>query len=60
MKQKLGISILLTIFSFFKIKIKSPDLKKMEFFTSTQKMGLSFTDKIRDVFRSRWVKKKGK
>jgi hypothetical protein len=29
----------------------------MEFKTSTQHIGVSFTDKIRRVFRFRWVKK---
>jgi hypothetical protein len=57
MKKNLGISIFLTLFSFFKIKSKQPDLRKMEFTGSTQKMGVSFTDRIRDAFRHKWIKK---
>jgi len=29
---------------------------RMEFNTSTQKMGLRFTEKLRDGFRRRWLK----
>jgi len=35
----------------------SEDIQKMEFKASTQRMGVRFTDKIRDVFRFRWLKK---
>ena len=38
------------------LKVADKDLKKMEFGTSTQKMGVSFTDKLRDVFRRRWLR----
>jgi hypothetical protein len=43
-----------------KQKAIAGDLKKMEFSGSSQRLGLSFTDKIRDIFRHRWVKKAGK
>jgi hypothetical protein len=33
------------------------DLKKAEFKTSTQQIGISFTEKIRDKFRFQWLKK---
>jgi len=33
------------------------DLKKTDFKTSTQDMGIRFTEKIRDVFRFRWIRK---
>jgi hypothetical protein len=33
------------------------DLKKAEFKTSTQKLGIRFTGRIRDVFRFKWLKK---
>jgi hypothetical protein len=60
--QNYGIKIFLlglitSVCSIFKPKITSKDLKKMDFSTSTQKIGVSFTDKIRDIFRGRWVKK---
>jgi len=54
--ENLGISFLLVISSLFKRKTSS-DIRKMEFSTSTQKMGVGFTDKIRDIFRGRWIKK---
>ena len=31
--------------------------KKLNFTTSGQRMGLRFTDKVRDRFRSMWLKK---
>ena len=33
------------------------DLKRAEFKTSTQRMGLRFTERIREVFRFRWLRK---
>ena len=33
------------------------DLRRAEFKTSTQRVGVRFTDKIRNVFRNRWLKK---
>jgi hypothetical protein len=33
------------------------DLKRAEFKISTQRLGIRFTEKIRDVFRFRWVRK---
>jgi len=38
-------------------KPKPQDVKKIDFETSTQKMGVRFTKKIRNVFRFRWIKK---
>ena len=32
--------------------------KDLEFNTSTQKTGLTFTDKIRSTFRHKWIKPK--
>jgi hypothetical protein len=34
------------------------DFKQAEFKTSTQRLGVRFTEKIRDVFRFKWLKKK--
>ena len=34
------------------------DLQRGEFKRSTQKLGMRFTDKIRDIFRVRWLRKK--
>jgi hypothetical protein len=33
------------------------DLKRAEFKTSTQRLGIRFTERIREVFRFRWIKK---
>jgi hypothetical protein len=39
-------------------KINSKDLRDADFKTSAQGMGVSFTEKIRDVFRHKWIKKR--
>lgn len=41
-----------------KPKPEPKDVKKIDFETSTQKMGVSFTEKIRNVFRFRWIRKR--
>jgi len=33
------------------------DFKKMEFKTSTQRLGVRFTENIRRIFRFRWIRK---
>jgi hypothetical protein len=58
--ENCGISFLLVISSLFKRKTTTNDIRKMEFSTSTQKMGVSFADKIRDIFRHKWMRKAGK
>jgi len=59
--ENCGISFLLrlitAISSLFKPKTTSNYMEKMEFSTSTQKMGVSFTDKIRQIFRYKWIRK---
>ena len=60
--QNFGIRLFLlglitSIYSLFRPKTKLGDEKKMEFSASTQRLGLSFTDKIRDIFRHKWIKK---
>lgn len=54
--ENLKISIVLFFSSLFSPKLKSHNLKDKDFRTSTQKMGLSFTDRIRDIFRHKWNK----
>ena len=49
---------LLSIFARKKIKHTQEDLKKAEFKTSTQRLGIRFNEKIRDVFRFRWIRKR--
>jgi hypothetical protein len=36
------------------------DLKRADFKTSTQHLGVRFSEKIRDIFRFRWLKVAGK
>jgi hypothetical protein len=38
-------------------KTSVDDLKRLEFKNSTQRLGVSFTDRIRNIFRNRWLKK---
>lgn len=37
-------------------KATAEDIQKLEFKTSAQRIGISFTEKIRDAFRHRWFK----
>ena len=46
----------LSLFTKYK-KITTDDLKKAEFKTSSQNTGVRFTERIRDVFRFRWIRK---
>ncbi len=36
------------------------DLSRAEFKTSTQRLGVQFTEKIRNVFRFKWIKRASK
>ena len=49
---------LMSIFSSKRIKHTNEDLKRAEFKTSTQSLGIRFNEKIRDVFRFKWLRKK--
>jgi hypothetical protein len=48
---------LLSIFGKSPPKPTVDDLKRMEFKTSTQRLGIRFTEKIRNIFRFRWLRK---
>jgi hypothetical protein len=39
-------------------RVKPADLAKIEFKTSAQRLGLTFTEKIRDTFRFKWLKRR--
>jgi hypothetical protein len=41
-----------------RIKPAKNDLHRTEFTTSTQKIGIRFTEKIRNTFRHKWLKKR--
>ena len=48
---------LLSIFGKSPAKPTAADLQRAEFKTSTQRLGIRFTEKIRDVFRFKWIRK---
>ena len=48
---------LLSIFSKQPTKAAPDDLSKAEFKTSSQRLGVRFTEQIRKVFRFRWLRK---
>lgn len=48
---------LLIIFGRTPAKPASKDLRRMEFKSSTQRLGLRFRERIRKVFRYKWIKK---
>jgi len=48
---------LLSIFGKSPPKPTTADLQLAEFKTSTQRLGIRFTERIRDVFRFRWLRK---
>jgi hypothetical protein len=54
------LGLLTSVHLLSKPKATPDDLKKMEFSSSSQRLGLWFSDKIRDIFRRRWIKKAGK
>ena len=47
---------LLSIFGKSPAKPAPDDLARMEFKTSTQRLGIRFSERIRNVFRFRWIK----
>jgi len=49
--------VILNLFSRQK-KRTTEEIGKDEFKTSTQKIGMRFTENIRDKFRHRWIKKR--
>jgi hypothetical protein len=48
---------LLSIFGKSITKPTAEDFKKAEFKTSTQRLGISFNERIRRVFRFKWLKR---
>jgi hypothetical protein len=47
----------LSLFGKSPAKPTAEDLGRMEFKTSTQRLGIRFTEKIRDVFRFKWIRR---
>ena len=48
---------LLSLFRKTQAKPTTEDLSKADFKTSTQGMGVRFNERIRDVFRFKWIKR---
>jgi hypothetical protein len=48
---------LLSIFSKRRPDPTAEDFERADFKTSTQRLGLRFTDRIRNVFRFKWIKR---
>lgn len=48
---------LFSIFGRRRTKVTTEDLQKAEFKTGTQRLGVRFSERIRDVFRFKWLKK---
>ncbi len=49
---------LLSVFGRKRAKVTTGDLEQAEFKASTQRLGIRFSEKIRDVFRFKWLKKR--
>lgn len=52
------IALILSLFTKNTEKVTAGDLEKSEFKSSVQRMGVRFTDRIRNVFRGRWIRKR--
>jgi len=50
-------AVLFSVFSRRKPKPTAEDYRRIDFKTSTQRMGVRFTNRIRDVFRFKWLRK---
>ncbi|UCF42625.1 MAG: hypothetical protein JSV99_08485 [Planctomycetota bacterium] len=48
---------LLSVFGKSPAKATAADLRRMEFKTSTQRLGIRFNERIRRIFRFRWLKR---
>ncbi|MCK5225872.1 MAG: hypothetical protein KAQ89_04065 [Planctomycetes bacterium] len=48
---------LISFFGKSPAKPTAADLKRIDFGTSTQHLGIRFTEKIRSIFRFKWLKK---
>lgn len=53
----LAMAGLLSIFGGKRVIPTSEDFERMEFKSSMQRLGVRFSEKIRDVFRFKWVRK---
>jgi hypothetical protein len=51
---------LMGVFGKAQPKPTANDLSRAEFKTSTQRLGVRFTEKIRDVYRFKWIRRASK
>ncbi|MCK4293018.1 MAG: hypothetical protein KAY65_07460 [Planctomycetes bacterium] len=51
---------ILSVFGKAPRKPTTDDLSRADFKTSTQRLGVRFTEKIRNVFRFKWIKRASK
>jgi hypothetical protein len=51
-------SLLVRRFSGCRPRVCVEDLKKRDYRTSMQRIGVHFTERIRDTFRFRWIRKR--
>lgn len=51
------IGLFLSVFGRRPSRPAADDFRRMEFKTSTQHLGVRFTEKIRNVFRFKWLRK---
>jgi len=51
---------LLCVFGGRRGKPTPADYERIEFKTSTQRLGVRFTEKIRDVYRFKWIRRASK
>jgi hypothetical protein len=49
--------VLSSVFGKSSRKPTMTDLQRADFKTSTQRLGISFTERIREIFRHRWIRK---
>ncbi len=49
--------VLSSVFGKSSRKPTTSDLQQADFKTSTQRLGLRFTERIREIFRHRWIRK---
>jgi len=50
--------LFLLLFGKSSIKPTAEDWQRAEFKSSTQRLGIRFNERIRDIFRFRWLKKR--
>ncbi|MHC4619652.1 MAG: hypothetical protein ACYTEQ_18045 [Planctomycetota bacterium] len=49
--------VILSMFGKSPARTTTDDLRRSDFETSTQRLGVRFTERIRNVFRFRWLRK---